>query len=346
MARVLVIRFSSLGDLVLTFPSIEYLAAEKAEVHVLTKESFAPLLAMHGHSAQIHTISDHASLRELLAKIKELKSLRFDRVYDLHRNLRSTLVGVLLARPFFRISKNRVKEFILYILKRTGFSILRQNPMNRAADALQVVSRSDKPLSVVPAAHPQNIAPLSGATEAWRQGFRNGYVCLAAESAWKEKEWPSGRFLEVALFLAKRGIGIVWVGLRPLAEAAKFPGALDLTRKLGISEVAGVLASAKMLICNDSGLMHLAEAVGTPVVAVFGPTTKELGFGPRLPMSKIIEEDLWCRPCSKTGRWCIRPVQRWKCLTDVSAKNVIDAALGILEQRNQKIEGQRENLDL
>src|SRR4051812_3433312 len=97
LMRVLVIRFSSLGDIIQTFPSIESLAASKHEVHYFTKAGFAPLVAANLSVAHVHTISDHASLSELYAKLRELRTLRFDLVLDLHRNLRSFFALLVLG---------------------------------------------------------------------------------------------------------------------------------------------------------------------------------------------------------------------------------------------------------
>jgi ADP-heptose:LPS heptosyltransferase len=96
------------------------------------------------------------------------------------------------------------------------------------------------------------------------------------------------------------------------------------------------LSGARALLSNDSGLMHLAEAVGTPVVAIYGPTSRELGFGPGMELSRVVEAgSLWCRPCSKTGRWCIRPFERRKCLRTISTNSVIAALDEVLAGRSR-----------
>src|SRR4051794_24917317 len=118
MKRVLVIRFSSLGDVLLTLSSIEHLVASGHEVHYLTKQSFVPILAMYGETIRIHSISPHASLRELKAKVAQLKDLEFEMVYDLHRNLRSRIVTWLLGAPFRRVRKFRLKELVLFVLRK------------------------------------------------------------------------------------------------------------------------------------------------------------------------------------------------------------------------------------
>ncbi|MEW6058444.1 MAG: glycosyltransferase family 9 protein [Bdellovibrionota bacterium] len=316
MRRALVIRFSSLGDLILTLPSLEYLISTGVEVHVLTKESFLPLFEVFGKKVNVRLISNHATFLELVQKTLKLRQYQYDVVYDLHRNLRSFIVGLILRRPVRRVRKFRAKELVLYLFHGRIYRFLKLKAIDRRQAALNTVGapttfKGDQALL-------QHLPPPAETVQTWAQNFPRGYVCIARESAWQQKEWPIERFIEVARKLHKDGFGIVWVGLKKIPKEAIFSGSLDLTANLSLAQVAGVLKGAKLLFCNDSGLMHLSEAVGTPVMAVFGPTSLELGFAPRLEGSAIIQRDLWCRPCSKTGRWCIRPFHRWKCLDEVS----------------------------
>ena len=321
--RSLIIRFSSLGDIIQTFPSADYLLSGDREVHYLTKNAFRPLLETYGLSATIHTIPDHASFGELIQKARELRALSFDEVYDLHRNIRSRLVTFLLGGMYRRIKKYRFKEFILFIFRRKIYSIIWNAPLNRPAEAMRIVGGD----AIVPGKRLKSLPPLPGSVLKIADKFKSGYVCIAPESIWREKEWPIARFVDVAKSVQALGFGIIWVGVRPLPSEAKLSGSVDLTGKTSLSEVASVLGEARLLLTNDSGLMHLAEAAGTRVVAIFGPTSLELGFGPRLKESRVVEAELWCRPCSKTGRWCFRPINRRKCLSEVSVAQV-SAAIG------------------
>ena len=333
MRRVLVIRFSSLGDVILTFSALAQLAQEGCEVHFLTKEAFRPLVSFNSHVFRIHTISNRASFSELRQKTQELKQFQFDHVYDLHRNIRSWAASFLLGVPKSRIWKHRFKEFFLYFFHHRIFGLVRLSPIGRAAEAQNLVrgtsSRSASRSVIQIEQHHESVQSLV-------MRFPKGYVCVAIESAWIEKEWPAERFIEIAKRLALSETGVVWIGLRALPSQAQLEGAVDLTGKLTIKEVASVLSRARMLLSNDSGLMHLSEAVGTPVTAIFGPTTRELGFAPSLSSSQIAEVDLWCRPCSKTGRWCIRPIERRKCLTELTTDSVWSVVKSVLAKSEQK----------
>lgn len=328
--RVLIIRFSSLGDVVLTLPAIDALNCENYEIHYLTKATFKPILEAHGGAQIIHTISDHAKLRELLIKIRELRHLQFDLVYDLHRNIRSRVVKEGLRRPFRTVRKFRLAEMILFVVRWRMFRTLGFRPLDRAQANLRVIAK-DETVSVSSNGFrkvPTRPTELLGFL---KERNLDRYVCFAAESAWRQKEWPVERFYEVADFVAKKGLGIIWLGLRKLEKASCGPGELNLTAKLELSQVISILAGAAAIVCNDSGLMHLAEAEGIPAVAVFGPTTRELGFGTRLSSSTIIDVPLWCRPCSKTGRWCLRLWDRRRCLRDVKVTDVVAALDRVLQ---------------
>ncbi|MGE4233357.1 MAG: glycosyltransferase family 9 protein [Bacteriovoracia bacterium] len=322
MKKALVIRFSSLGDITLTLPAVASLVEQGYEVSFLTKRSFAPLVEMSSNVHRIYTIEDHASIFELISILKEIRTDGIDRVFDLHRNLRSLLCIAFLRKPFVRISKHRFKEWLLYVFRKRVFRALGFKRLSRMKDSLHLVSECAF-------SRFETVETLSKLSSVPSLLFKKDeFVAICVESKWKQKEWNFDRFLTVAEGLK---LPIVWLGIHALNRREN-DLEQDLTGKLNLKEVASVLSQAKILICNDSGLMHIAESVGTPVLAIFGPTSKELGFGPRLAQSRIVEnEGLWCRPCSKTGRACFRISNRQKCLKTVTVDQVLTAAKSMTE---------------
>ena len=107
-----------------------------------------------------------------------------------------------------------------------------------------------------------------------------------------------------------------------LAEALPFSDGIG---KYHLAQIGGILADCVGVVGSDTGLLHLAEAVGTPVVTIFGPTRADFGFGPLDERSKPVEATLWCSPCSKDGTLCFRPVDRFACLSRISAPQVESA---------------------
>jgi len=167
------------------------------------------------------------------------------------------------------------------------------------------------------------------------------FVVLAPGAAYgKAKQWPPERFAEVAaLAMVERHWSVVLVGSRADARvcgriaalatrsvAGSPAGIVDLSGRTSLAELVAVLAGARAVVSNDSGAMHLAGAVGTPVVAIFGATnerrTSPLTRGPGSPAPRILATDVWCRPCML--REC--PIDH-RCMTGIGARDVL-AALG------------------
>lgn len=152
------------------------------------------------------------------------------------------------------------------------------------------------------------------------------------------KRWAAENYAELARRIAfDFGHHVVLLGDRDDAPAAipiarEAPGrVVNLIGRTDVMEAAAVISRALVFIGNDSGLMHLAEAVGVPVIALFGPTVEEFGYYPSLPQSKVLERSLPCRPCSRNGRRpCPRGTQ--ECLTGIPVDSVEEALWDLLEQ--------------
>ena len=169
------------------------------------------------------------------------------------------------------------------------------------------------------------------------------YVVLAPGAAYgSAKQWPPDRFAELAVMLADRGQTVVLVGsradaptcraIRHLATGANPDAMVDLSGRTSLAELTAVLAGASAVVSNDSGAMHLAGAVGAPVVAVFGATnerrTAPLVNGPEAEPPRILATDVWCRPCML--REC--PIDH-RCMTGITAQAVASATLAIRPRR-------------
>jgi heptosyltransferase-2 len=163
---------------------------------------------------------------------------------------------------------------------------------------------------------------------------------IAPGARWDTKRWPVERFATlVAEHAAAGGRSRIFLGPQeeawftagPLGPAAAAAGA-DVVRGASLPEVARGLAGCAAVVTNDSGLLHLAEAVGTPVVALYGPTVRAFGYFPVRPDSVALETDLECRPCSRNGR---RPCHRGDlaCLDRIAVPDVQAALAPLLAAR-------------
>jgi ADP-heptose:LPS heptosyltransferase len=148
-------------------------------------------------------------------------------------------------------------------------------------------------------------------------------------SAWPGKEWTIDGFVEALLTL---GRPIVLLGLEEDDASRALRAALakrgiafdDQVGRMSLRETGALLSRSHAYFGVDTGLAHLAEAVGTPAWVLMGPTSPLSGFGPWRPESLAIGMDLFCRPCGKDGTACIRPIRRHLCLKGLSAPAVLD----------------------
>lgn len=170
-------------------------------------------------------------------------------------------------------------------------------------------------------------------------------IALAPGSVWATKKWGDKKFAELAKLLLKEDVKIAVIGGPAEREAGAAirrsdpERVIDLTGKTTLAQAAGVIAKCRLLIGNDSAPIHLATAVGTPSVVVYGPTVKEFGFAPPAHMSKIVEaEGLWCRPCTPHGS-DVCPIFTHKCMKTISATEVAKIAFMFFIFREKIVDG-------
>ncbi|MCM2281143.1 MAG: glycosyltransferase family 9 protein, partial [Bdellovibrionaceae bacterium] len=154
----------------------------------------------------------------------------------------------------------------------------------------------------------------------------SGVVFLAPGSVWPTKMWTREGYTSSARELLKMGFRVVVMGApaeRELCEGiAAESGADSLAGRTSLSESAEILALADVLICNDSGAMHMAAACGVPSVAVFGPTTLELGYRPWQNAARVVQKSMTCRPCGKHGANAC-PLGTHECMRSISSSDVL-----------------------
>lgn len=162
--------------------------------------------------------------------------------------------------------------------------------------------------------------------------LRERLVVMAPGSVWATKMWTKEGFIEAGRALAKEAVVVV-MGSREESElcaeiARAIPNATSLAGRTSLWESAQLLACADLLICNDSGAMHLGAAAGTPLVSVFGPTVLEFGYRPWASNAAVVQTNLSCRPCGKHGAQTC-PIGTHDCMKKISAADVLAAAEGV-----------------
>lgn len=298
--KILVIRFSSIGDIVLTTPVLRCLKQQVpgAEVHYLTKAAFAPLLAHSPHVDRVHELGD-----DLEAVLPALRRERFDLVVDLHKNLRTLRVKAALRRPSKSFEKLNFQKWLLVNLHKDRMP--RVHIVDRymaTVEHLGVVNDGQGLELTLPdeALVPATDLPVP---------HRSGYVALCVGAAHFTKRLPPHRLVELATDI--EGPIVVIGGGQDMAVGRAIADAVgarvfDATGRYDLLGSASLIRGARSVVAHDSAAMHLACAFQRPVVSVWGNTVPLFGMGPYMPLHPervhIAEvAGLECRPCSKIG---------------------------------------------
>ena len=308
--KILVIRFSSIGDIVLTSPVLRCLKQQLgAEVHVLTKEPFRPILEANPYVDRV--LSIRRKVGEAAALLRETP---YDAVVDLHGNLRSLQVRLLLWRtPSFVFDKQNIAKWRMVRLKSRSVRIPHVVDRYLAAAApLGIVPDGQGLDFFIPPGQELELPRLAAelqAEGASREAIEAGrYTALVLGAAHATKRLPPEKALALCRKLpppvvllggpAERGEG-EWI-------AAECPGVFNACGRYSLQQSASILRQSGKVIANDTGLMHIAAAFQKDILSLWGSTVPEFGMSPYYPegMSRNISVEvpgLSCRPCSKIG---------------------------------------------
>ena len=315
MLRVLCVRFSSIGDILLTTPLVRALKRRhpSAELFVVTKQAMAPLVADNPHLSGVVTLAPGEPIGDLA---RRLRALAPTHGLDLHGSLRSAALRLLVRGP----------KWSGYSKRKLARTVLISSKIDLYGKHLPVAERyfeAARALDVRPDGGPVEffVAPEAKETVAqWLEvrGVTQPFAALAPGAAHATKRWPIAHWQQLALRLSAAGYAIVAVGGpedRGLA-AELGAGIVNAAGEFSLQETGACLARAKVLVSGDTGVMHMASGVGTPVVALFGPTVKAFGFFPYTQGAVVLERDMNCRPCSSMGTaHC--PLGHHRCMRDI-----------------------------
>jgi len=325
--RILVIRFGSLGDLILLCWSLARLAQipdrTQRKVTLVTKGAFAELAARcTGIDEVVPLAGSGAGATHDLAS--RLRGVPWTRIVDAHNILRGHLLLALLGRrPDVRLDKDTAARLALLWWKKSSPRLERS--LRDRFDAL--FTRLFPAVAEAPVTQPLTPGPIPS---------DEPILGIAPGAMWPTKRWPETKFTELLQLLRQRRETPIRIFLGPrekawfdgssLARFAEDDARTTVWRNRSLVDVAAGLAECACLVTNDSGLLHLAEAVGTPVVALFGPTVRQFGYFPCLPDSQVKEIDIDCRPCSRTGKRACRRGDL-ACLTAITPDTVLASVL-------------------
>ena len=324
--KFLVIRFSSIGDIVLTTPVVRCLKTQlkDATVHFLIKPQFKTVIANNPYIDHIHELKENWE-----EMIRELKEQKFDHIIDLHHNLRTLRVKNDLGIPATSFNKLNFRKLVfvklkwnvmphVHIIDRYMETVKQFGVINDGAGmdyfipADEEVEEND-----IPASH------------------QAGYIALVIGASFYTKKMPVYKLQELC---QKMNHPVILLGAREEFLEGQEIASVDPIKvynacgKFSLNESADLVRKAKLVISHDTGLMHIAAALKKPVIAIWGSTTPSFGmvpyYGDRYlanhakPYDDVQVHKLWCRPCTKIGRnHC--PQGHFKCMKKISIEEII-----------------------
>lgn len=313
--KILIIRFSSIGDIVLTTPVIRCVKEQLpgVELHYLTKKSFEQVLSANPYIDKLHFLQD--SLQDT---INILKNENYDHILDLHHNLRTLLIKRKLKRPYTSFDKLNWQKWMMVRFKKNILPDL--HIVDRYLQTAEVLGVKNDGAGLdyflLQNHHLRLLLPPS----------HQEYIALVIGAQHATKRLPTERLAELCRMINKP---IVLLGGPEDAECGEqivqdsgshvFNGC----GKFKLEQSAFLVKTAKKVITHDTGMMHIAAAFNVPILSVWGNTVPEFGMYPyNVTESHIFEvKPLSCRPCSKIGfQKC--PKGHFKCMNDINLSEI------------------------
>lgn len=313
--KFLLVRFSSIGDIVLTTPVVRCLKKQvpDAEVHFLTKESFRPVVEHNPYIDKIHVLAHSWELM-----IEELMAEEYDYIIDLHHNTKTLRLKNALKKKSFSFYKLNIQKYLLTSIK---------------INVLPKVHIVDRYMKTVESFGVKNdgagldyfIAPNEETKkEDIPASHHAGYIACVIGAAHGTKRWPVPKWKE---FCSSFDHPIILLGGKEDAANGVEIASADNQKiynacgKFSLNESADLVRKARLVITHDTGLMHIAAAFKKPIVSLWGNTVPAFGmdpyYGDALVHQKVLEtKHLWCRPCSKIG-YDKCPLGHFKCMQKI-----------------------------
>jgi heptosyltransferase-2 len=339
---ILLVRFSSLGDVVLATAAAANVKAAipGARVTFLTGSAYAPLFEGHPAVDRIAAFGGTAGGETIPDLYRFCRGLGgFDVVVDLHGTARSRLASSFLsARRRIRYSKSSLMRRLWTMgWMRGRMAAEERHVVDRYLAVLEKIGVPAGPMEPQIVLSDEERGKARSLLRESGMGNPEKAAVLVPGARWPNKEWTGEGFAAVGEWLAaERGLELVIAGsgadgaaVDRLKGILRVP-ATDISGRTGLRELAAVLAGSRVVIGNDSGPGHIAAAVGTPVVTLFGPTSEAFGFAPRGERSVAVSLPLDCRPCSLHGGSRCRRGKR-ECLDGLETGPVVEAVRKVLD---------------
>lgn len=318
-AKILVIRFSSMGDIIYTTPVVRCLKEQlpDTEIHFLTKEAFKYIYQNNPYLTKLHTLKP-----KLKDTISDIKTEQFDLIIDLHNNLRTSIIKFSTQIPSSTYKKDRINKWLALKLKWKRF-IAPEHLVDRYMETVKFldVKNDNKPIDYY-------IAKTYNLADFLPESHRPKFVAFVIGATHFTKRLPNHKIIDICKEL---DLPIVLLGGKDVAENASLIKAAigdqvySTCGQTNLDQSVYLVSQAHKVIGFDTGLTHISEAFNRPLASVWGGTTPELlGVQPyQISDSLIAGVDLSCRPCSKFGlEKC--PLGHFNCMENISTAEIVN----------------------
>jgi len=296
--RALIIRLSSLGDTILVSSVLPALKERGWEVELLTFKPFGELFKNQPFLKRVievekEELTGFSQIKEFARKLKG-----YDAAFDLHDTLRTKILRLYLDFPVYTYRKRSFLRRIMTVFKPFKAQWLFVPELySEVFKEAGVEIKNPRPYLKVEEGALKRVKELI-------KGKKN-LIAVAPGARWESKAYPTERFKRVAELLIKEGFTPVAVGgkeEREKGRALEEVGAVNFCGELSLTESLALISLCRGIISNDSAAVHMARAVKTPVVSIYGPTHPALGFAPYPDEGKALTLNLPCSPCSLHGK--------------------------------------------
>lgn len=317
ISKILIIRLSSLGDILLTTPLIRSIKIKYPNVSIdfIIKKQYKELLLHNPYLSNIIEYTPESPHKKDL--FYKLQNNNYDLIIDLQNNFRSSEIRRKLSVMTFKFNKRTLDKFLLVKFKIDLLKNIPQLP-ERYSQSIPGFCLDGKGLDLfIP---PTYVSQLID---------NEKYIGFAPGSRHFTKMWPQDYYIDLGNTLIKDGYKIVLLGGKEDLQtcyhiSTKIPGSLNLSNDDKVYNTAEDMKHCRALVCNDSGLMHIACALQIPVLAFYGSTVKGFGFTPYKNENIILEiQGLYCRPCSHIGRDNC-PEKHFRCMKELTPQSAYD----------------------
>lgn len=317
--KILIIRFSSFGDIVQTMSVLPSLINKNYEIHWLVRDDMSSILRLSKGISKIWSLNRSSNLLSLIKLAFKLRGEKFTHIYDAHSSLRSIIACWVLRLfnnvLFIRRSKNRIKRFLLFKFRlnylpqpfKGIYSYI--EPLKPWIDASNIVLKQIWSF--------ENL--ISQERLNFLNQFKDKIVCVPS-AAWEMKRWPVDYWKKLIQLNSNKEF-VILGGEEDLFcnDIASYSNSKNLAGELSLVESCYVVSVARKVISADTGLIHVADVLGVSGISIIGPTA--FGFCSNDNI-KTLNMNLDCSPCTKDGRGkCHQKIYK-KCLVDISPERV------------------------